>query len=1221
MTDLIDAQPNGLPVDKTTGIKELLRTNIVASFSFIYDGDDTNVFTADRIAFMRTAEKHLENDPEFKYHCVLEWIPVTADCPGYDCPWYQEVWDYTGSTPMHGSKLICGANFNSISWVMFNTRIVYPDPVLVNGVPLYNQCDLVNDLNTCLTNGTIALIASLNTGETYDQKRTKVEAGGIPPTDAEVLNFVKLFDRLRYRQGFSWLSPFFDKQFANNTYPKDDPRHYDSYVTRANIPMGGPIERVDPKYINPVCQTRTKDACTSPCIWSTKAGIDMNQEGCIPDQYLEVGEDDSDTQQDQIKDFTDWGKDFTSYYDDISGPVDVLYFADGVMFEKFLEIIMRDALLAIVSFLFVYLYLQIHTGSFFLATLGMIQVIMPFPMGYFVYRVIFQIKAFYGLSTLTLYIVLAIGADDIFVFMDNWVQADVRPRADNCTYMKGRMAHSWKIAGTAMGITSVTTMAAFIATMTSPLMEIGLFGLFAAILVFFDYLLVMTFFAAAVVLYHRNYENTVGCCCCGTTAFGKFCNCCTCFTNILNADDENKVVAPDVDDKASKHSSSSSSSSTPGEFTVPPRPDVQCMETLLVERRTPETLEEARELLGASLDLGFSQSSVPPEQKDKLHEAVTKDKVYRFSRTAGIVLLVIAVILYISGFASLQSDHNTGYEKVFAYSTIIIFGLILFDAAMNAFRTAHDRRVEIEGHSPAASNFMVTHVAPFLSGTSGIGSKWFVRIIPGTILIGFWIVLVIHAFKLDYTTKTEQWLPDWHPLQKFMDSTKDDFVSTDTEDVQTVQIVFGVDVEEPIDRSGTDKYDPQDRGHAVYSQWASKQSDLSSEEFQQFIIAMCDHVLETTATAKFLQRTMINVDQDPRQGLGDQNCFMRGFRDYVISVGKTFPVAEAEFLSTVWEFSKHQSGMNEALEPYQKFYDKILFQFANGEEQDPTGIETIFLEFNTTLKEFGNAYDEITDWFDAWEDYMDGMKTSQYPYMSLYPTASAAWSHRIMHSSEVWVWMNTQYLLVRGAFTGTLASLGLATFIIFLATFNILIAFFVLLELCGVVGCTLGMTYVLGWELGMIESVSITILVGLSVDYVVHFAVHYNHVKVETEHDDGPSERQRRVHEVVADMGPTVLGGAATSIGASLVLVCTWIQFFYKFGIIFLLTILFSYLWSMLFFLPMMSFFGPQQEFLSFRPLLARCAPKWFGKEEETSQVTDGNPEHEMKKKDDHAEI
>ena len=39
--------------------------------------------------------------------------------------------------------------------------------------------------------------------------------------------------------------------------------------------------------------------------------------------------------------------------------------------------------------------------------------------------------------------------------------------------------------------------------------------------------------------------------------------------------------------------------------------------------------------------------------------------------------------------------------------------------------------------------------------------------------------------------------------------------------------------------------------------------------------------------------------------------------------------------------------------------------------------------------------------------------------------------------------------------------------------------------------CILGLMQLFGWEMGVIESVSITVLVGLSVDYVVHLANSY----------------------------------------------------------------------------------------------------------------------------------
>eukprot|EP01060_Flectonema_neradi_P010171 TRINITY_DN172_c0_g2_i1.p1 TRINITY_DN172_c0_g2~~TRINITY_DN172_c0_g2_i1.p1 ORF type:complete len:583 (+),score=116.55 TRINITY_DN172_c0_g2_i1:69-1817(+) len=481
MRETIEEQPNGY--NKPNTPRELIRSEELASYFFIYENDDDDIFTVANAVFMKNTEDRILNDPEYMNHCRVQWLPSTAQCPGMDCPWYRENWHYTKDAPLvDGSHMLCSAP-TSIAYLFYNMRLAVDMPVVQNGNTYYAECDLVGNYDWCVENGVAVFLSQLINGKTTAQNWDDINNGGVQPTQLEINAFVAYAARVRTTE--MWLNMFFDKTYGV------PPRPETCTATRSTIDFGGPRERVDPAlYKNTKCQLQTTQVTcegVSGCSWSEYAGISMNVVGCQPAQYNYVSAlAEGDINEDQVDDFAKWATDFTSYFEDLDGPDTELYFfANGVIFDRFLEIIARDSLLAILSFLFVYLYLQVHTGSFFLATLGMIQVIMPFSMGYFVYRVVFQIKAFYGLSSLTLYIVLAIGADDIFVFMDNWVQAGIRPRPDNCTYMKGRMAHSWKIAGTAMGITSMTTMAAFIATMTSPLMEIGLFGLFAAILVFF----------------------------------------------------------------------------------------------------------------------------------------------------------------------------------------------------------------------------------------------------------------------------------------------------------------------------------------------------------------------------------------------------------------------------------------------------------------------------------------------------------------------------------------------------------------------------------------------------------------------------------------------------------------------------------------------------------------------------------------------------------------
>ena len=103
---------------------------------------------------------------------------------------------------------------------------------------------------------------------------------------------------------------------------------------------------------------------------------------------------------------------------------------------------------------------------------------MSLPTAYFLYRCIFQFKSFAGLNAMALFIILAIGADDIFVFYDAWEQSAWQPEL--CVSLTKRMDWVYRRAGKAMFITSFTTMCAFIATATSPIVPIQSFGIFTA---------------------------------------------------------------------------------------------------------------------------------------------------------------------------------------------------------------------------------------------------------------------------------------------------------------------------------------------------------------------------------------------------------------------------------------------------------------------------------------------------------------------------------------------------------------------------------------------------------------------------------------------------------------------------------------------------------------------------------------------------------------------
>lgn len=63
---------------------------------------------------------------------------------------------------------------------------------------------------------------------------------------------------------------------------------------------------------------------------------------------------------------------------------------------------------------------------------------------------------------------------------------------------------------------------------------------------------------------------------------------------------------------------------------------------------------------------------------------------------------------------------------------------------------------------------------------------------------------------------------------------------------------------------------------------------------------------------------------------------------------------------------------------------------------------------------------------------------------------------------------------------------------------NILVSLYSVLSISCIVACVVAVMELSGWSLGITESIAVVVLIGMSVDYVVHLANHY----VESSYDD-----------------------------------------------------------------------------------------------------------------------
>lgn len=142
-------------------------------------------------------------------------------------------------------------------------------------------------------------------------------------------------------------------------------------------------------------------------------------------------EDDEDAQYDLFTKFSDLVLDLTESKDLKYEAIDRLAYNQPLSQRMFRKQVDDDVAYAIFSVAFVFIYIIFHLESFFLALISMVLILMSFPFSYLIYTGIFQITLNTTLNQLTIFIVLGIAADDIFVFCDAWRQSANIPSIAN----------------------------------------------------------------------------------------------------------------------------------------------------------------------------------------------------------------------------------------------------------------------------------------------------------------------------------------------------------------------------------------------------------------------------------------------------------------------------------------------------------------------------------------------------------------------------------------------------------------------------------------------------------------------------------------------------------------------------------------------------------------------------------------------------------------------
>mmetsp|Transcript_13477 Transcript_13477/g.19413 ORF Transcript_13477/g.19413 Transcript_13477/m.19413 type:complete len:1143 (+) Transcript_13477:65-3493(+) len=178
----------------------------------------------------------------------------------------------------------------------------------------------------------------------------------------------------------------------------------------------------------------------------------------------------------------------------------------------------QDMVLAMGSAFITAIAILVHTKSPWLTLIGLIQIILSFPLAYFVYTFIGQLEFFPFLNFIGVFVVFALGADDVFVAVDKWKNARLAnpqgPVADVA-------AVALPDAASAMFLTTLTTAVAFFATAICPVAPLKCFAIFCGLLITFDYIMCVFLVFPALCIYDNFNQRGGGNCCCSLTGCCK----------------------------------------------------------------------------------------------------------------------------------------------------------------------------------------------------------------------------------------------------------------------------------------------------------------------------------------------------------------------------------------------------------------------------------------------------------------------------------------------------------------------------------------------------------------------------------------------------------------------------------------------------------------------------------------------------------------------------
>lgn len=183
-------------------------------------------------------------------------------------------------------------------------------------------------------------------------------------------------------------------------------------------------------------------------------------------------------------------------------------------------------------------------------------------------------------------------------------------------------------------------------------------------------------------------------------------------------------------------------------------------------------------------------------------------------------------------------------------------------------------------------------------------------------------------------------------------------------------------------------------------------------------------------------------------------------------------------------------------------------------------VRIIILKFGSRVR-WDSPFSILGDEFDLINDWMSASSKS----------APESVKGVFMSSFDFW-WYDTNGQMLGTAYGAAAIALGAAAAVILFSSRSFTLTLFATITIGYVLTSVTSTLVAIGWTLGFLESICFAILIGISVDFVIHFCHAYSHI-------NGEASRHERTKSALIRMGPSILAAAITTVSAAIIMLFT----------------------------------------------------------------------------------